>query len=78
MMSQIEHWSYPVIFGETLSFTLPATAESVSIQADLNGETIIFPLGPSVILSWASCDAATNPDRGRIYRCTPKAGYRFQ
>jgi hypothetical protein len=78
MMSQIEHWSYPVIFGETLSFTLPATAESVSIQADLDGQTIIFPLGPSVILSWASCDAATNPDKGRIYRCTPKQGYRFQ
>src|SRR5579863_3642383 len=63
MVSQREHWSYPVILGEGLSFTLPSTAESVSIEADLDGQTIIFPLGPSLFLSWASCDAAVNPDR---------------
>ena len=42
MVSQMEHWSYPVIFGEGLSFTLPSAAESVSIEADLDGQTIIF------------------------------------
>jgi hypothetical protein len=78
MMSQVEHWSYPVIFGDGLSFTLPSSAESVSIEADLDGQTIIFPLGPSLLLSWAMCDTAINPDRGRIYRCAPKPGYRFQ
>jgi hypothetical protein len=78
MMTQSERWSYPVIFGESLSFTLPATAESVSIEAELDGQTIIFPLGPSLFLSWASCDAGVNPDKGRVYRCTPKPGYRFQ
>src|ERR1019366_4900939 len=78
VMSQKEHWSYPVIFGETLSFTLPSAAESVSIEADLDRQTIIFPLGPSLFLSWATCNAAVNPDQGRIYRCTPKPGYRFQ
>ncbi len=78
VMSQMEHWSYPVIFGEGLSFTLPSAAESVSIEADLNGRTIIFPLGPSLFLSWADCNAGVNPDKGRIYRCTPKPGYRFQ
>ncbi len=77
MVSQSEHWSYPVILGEGLSFTLPSTAESVSIEADLDGQTIIFPLGPSLFLSWASCDSAVNPDRGRVYRCTAKPGYRF-
>lgn len=77
MMTQSERWSYPVIFGESLSFTLPAAAESVSIQADLNGQTIIFPLGPSIFLSWARCDSGVIPDRGRVYRCTPKSGYRF-
>src|SRR5260370_35613387 len=51
MLSQSEHWSYPVIFGEGLSFTLPSAAESVSIEADLDGQTIIFPLGPSLIRS---------------------------
>jgi hypothetical protein len=78
VMSQSEHWSYPVIFGEGLSFTLPSNAQSVSIEADLDGQTIIFPLGPSLFLSWGSCDAVVNPDQGRVYRCTPKPGYRFQ
>jgi hypothetical protein len=78
MVSQAEHWSYPVIFGDTLSFTLPSSAESVSVEAELDGQTIIFPLGPALFLSWASCDAGVNPDRGRIYRCTSKLGYRFQ
>ncbi|HUC29647.1 MAG TPA: hypothetical protein VMR80_08690 [Candidatus Acidoferrum sp.] len=78
MVSQVEHWSYPVIFGEGLSFTLPADAESVSIEADLEGQTIIFPLGPTLALSWAACDSGINPNRSRIYTCTPKPGYRFQ
>jgi len=77
MVTQMEHWSYPVIFGDGLSFTLPAAAESVSIEADLDGQTITFPLGPFLFLSWAGCDAAVNPDRGRVYRCTAKPGYRF-
>jgi hypothetical protein len=78
MISQTEHWSYPVIFGQGLSFTLPSDAQSVSIEADLDGQTIIFPLSPSLFLSWASCDQGANRDRGRVYRCTSKAGYRFQ
>jgi hypothetical protein len=78
MESQMEHWSYPAIFGEGLSFTLPSAAQSVSIEADLDGQTIIFPLGPSLFLSWAACDAGVNVDKGRVYRCTPKPGYRFQ
>lgn len=78
MMSQMEHWSYPVIFGEGLSFTLPSSAEGVIIKADIDGQTIIFPLGPSLFLSWATCNAGVNPNHGRIYRCTPKPGYRFQ
>jgi hypothetical protein len=78
MASQMEHWSYPVIFGDGLSFTLPSSAESVSMEADLDGQTIIFPLGPFLFLSWATCDAVVNPDKGRVYRCAPKPGYRFQ
>jgi hypothetical protein len=77
MATQSEHWSYPVVFGEGLSFTLPGDAQSVSIEADLDGQTIIFPMGPTLFLSWASCDETVNPDRGRVYRCTPKPGYRF-
>jgi hypothetical protein len=77
MVSQREHWSYPAVFGDGMSFTLPPNAESVSIEAELDNQPIIFPLGPSLFLSWASCDTQANPDRGRVYRCTPKPGYRF-
>lgn len=77
MVSQTEHWSYPVIFGDRLTFTLPADAESVSIEADLNGESVIFPLGPSLFLSWATCDSSVQ-DRARVYRCALKPGYRFK
>ena len=69
--------SYPVIFGDALNFTLPPAAEGVSIQAELNGETIIFPLGPALILSWADCNARTNPDQTRVYRCELKPGYKW-
>lgn len=78
MVSQREHWSYPAIFGEGMSFTLPSSAESVSIEADADGQTIIFPLGPALQLSWATCDMEMNADQGRIYRCSLKPGYRFQ
>jgi len=78
MVTQMEHWSYPAIFGEGFSFTLPPTAESVSMEADLDGQTIIFPMGPALQMSWASCDSGSNPDQGRIYRCTLRPGFRFQ
>jgi hypothetical protein len=77
MEGQVEHWSYPVVSGEGLSFTLPSDAQSVSIEAEIGGQTIIFPLGPQLLLSWANCDTRVNPDRGRVFRCTPKPGYSF-
>jgi hypothetical protein len=78
MINQAVHWSYPVVFGDGLTFTLPSTAESVSIEADLDGQTIIFPLGPALFLSWADCEGEVNPDKARVYRCSAKPGYRFQ
>ncbi len=77
MVSQNVHQSYPVIFGEGLNFTLPSSAEGVSIEADLDGQVIIFPLGPALFLSWASCNARVNPDQTRVYRCELKPGYHF-
>src|SRR5271155_3828359 len=65
MVSQIVHESYPVIFGEGLNFTLPSTAEGVSIEAELDGQMIIFPLGPELFLSWASCNARVIPIKPR-------------
>ena len=77
MASEIVHESYPVIFGQTLNFTLPASAEGVTIRADINGETIFYPLGPSLFLSWANCDGRINSDETRVYRCELKPNFRF-
>jgi hypothetical protein len=78
MVTQNVHESYPVIFGDGLNFTLPPAAEGIVIEADLDGQTIIYPLGPSLFLSWASCNARVNPDQTRVYRCALKPGYIFQ
>lgn len=77
MVSDVVRNSYPLIFGDTLNFTLPPSAEGVSLQADVNGQTIIFPLGPDLILDWANCNARSNPDQTRVYRCQLKPGYRW-
>jgi hypothetical protein len=71
--------SYPVVFGRTLNFTLPPTQEGVSLEAELDGAPMVFPLGPNLYLSWATCTARTNPDKDKttVYRCALKPGYRF-
>ena len=78
MVSDVLRESYPVIFGPALNFTLPADAEGVSIQAEMNGQTIVFPLGPRLYLNWAECNARTNKDQTNVYRCVLKPGYRFR
>lgn len=77
MQSPIDHQSYPVIYGSALNFTLPTDAEGVSLEADVAGRTIIFPLGPDLFLSWATCVATVNRDQTSMYRCGLKQGYRF-
>lgn len=68
--------SYPIVFGRTLNFSLPAEAEGPSIEAEIGGERVVFPLGPSLCLSWADCTLGA--ERGaRTYRCELKPGYRF-
>jgi len=69
--------SYPVVFGQALTFTLPAAAEGVSIQAELDKSAIVFPLGPALYLSWADCQLLVNKDQTKVYRCELKPGYRF-
>jgi hypothetical protein len=78
MQSPIDHQSYPVIYGTGLNFTLPTDAEGVSLEADLGGKTIIFPLGPDLFLTWANCSTTVNRDETSLYRCALKPGYRFQ
>jgi hypothetical protein len=69
--------SYPTIIGQTMTFALPATAEGPTVEADLNGEEIVFPLGPKLILSWATCSVEIAPGQNRTYRCELKTGYQF-
>ena len=77
IVSDMLRQSYPLIFNQALTFTLPPLAEGVSIEAELNGERIVFPLGPSLFLSWANCQLIVNKDKTRVYRCELKPGYRF-
>jgi hypothetical protein len=78
MNSDVDYQTYPVIFGAAFSFTMPARAEGLSLEADVTGETVIYPLGPELLLSWATCNAGNNRNENRVYRCELKPGYRFQ
>ncbi|MCU1297043.1 MAG: hypothetical protein JWO91_1321, partial [Acidobacteriaceae bacterium] len=78
MISDLVRESYPVIFGPALNFTLPVSAQGVIIVAEMDGASILYPLGPALYLSWAECNARTNPDQTRVYRCELKPGYRFR
>lgn len=77
-ISDVIRQSYPAIFGSTMSFTLPPGAEGPSIEAELNGSDIVFPLGPDLLLSWAVCSVKASEDQGNLFRCELKAGYRFK
>ena len=70
---------YPVIFGRTLNFTLPPTQEGVSLQGEIDGSPMVFPLGPHLNLSWAVCTVRTGPEKEKtaVYRCELKPDYRF-
>jgi hypothetical protein len=70
---------YPVIFGRTLNFTLPPTQEGVSLEAEMDGSPMVFPLGPNLNLSWATCTVRTGTDKEKttVYRCELKPDYRF-
>ncbi|MBV9158469.1 MAG: hypothetical protein JO097_19570 [Acidobacteriaceae bacterium] len=76
--SDMTRHSYPVIFGGGMNFTLPPSAQGPSIEAELNNLPIVFPLGPDLILSWASCSQKTDADQSKLYRCQLKPGYEFR
>jgi hypothetical protein len=77
MTSDLVRETYPVIFGRTMNFSLPASAEGPSIEADVAGESIVFPLGPYPFLRWADCRMVVDRDQSRNYRCELKPGYQF-
>lgn len=71
--------SYPFVFGRALNFTAPSDAEGMSLEADLNGDSTVFPLGPNLYLSWATCSVRASSETGmaKVYQCELKPGYRF-
>jgi hypothetical protein len=77
-ISDIVRESYPVIFGRALNFSLPGAAEGPSLEAEIDGTKIVFPLGPSPTLSWAVCQVRVGKDQAKSYRCALKPGYRFR
>lgn len=78
MVSDLVRHAYPAIFERFMNFTLPPGAQGPSIEAEVKGERIIFPLGPLLRLSWATCRLDARDDGTRIYRCELKPGFAFQ
>jgi hypothetical protein len=78
MTSDMVRETYPVIFGRALNFSLPAAAEGLSIEAEVDGEPTIFPLGPDLRLRWADCHVGVDRDQSRTYRCELNPGYQFR
>jgi hypothetical protein len=78
MMSDQIRQAYPAIFGRAMSFTLPPTGQGPSIEAEMNGTEIVYPLGPDLTLSWAVCNLQAGVDRAKLYSCELKPGYRFK
>ena len=70
--------AYPATFGRSMNFTLPAVASGPSIEAEVDGAEIVFPLGPELQLSWARCRSESGADGARQYRCELKPCFRFQ
>ena len=78
MTSDLVRETYPVIFGRALNFSLPASAEGPSIEAEVQGDPIVFPLGPDLFLRWADCHMVIDRDQSKNYRCELKPGYQFR
>jgi hypothetical protein len=66
---------YPVIFGNSINFSLPPSAEGQSFEAELNSVETIFPLGPSPMLPWANCNVQVAKNQSKSYRCELKPGF---
>jgi hypothetical protein len=78
MLSEMIRHSFPAIFDRSMSFTLPATAQGPAIEAEVNGAEVVYPLGPSLKLSWATCNMELSSDQTKLYRCELKPDYTFQ
>jgi hypothetical protein len=77
-VANIVRYLYPFISGPAMNFTLPPGSQGPSVEADLGGSEIVFPLGPALRLSWATCSATPAADHTKQFRCELKDGYEFR
>lgn len=77
MISDAVRQAYPSIFGREMTFTLPPTGQGPSIEAEVGGTEVVFPLGPDLLLSWASCTLQSAVHRTKLFSCELKPGYKF-
>jgi hypothetical protein len=68
----------PATLGDSINFSTPPAAQGLSLQAEVDGSSIVFPLGPTLRLSWATCTLQVAPDRTKLYQCQLKPGYVLQ
>jgi hypothetical protein len=61
-----------------MNFTLPADAEGPTLEAEMDGTQIIYPLAPSPVLSWAVCNVRAESKQAKDYRCELKPAYSFK
>jgi hypothetical protein len=78
MPANIIRYSYPFIVGQAMNFALPPGSEGPSIEANVDGQAIVFPLGPNLLLSWATCSVEIPAGGNKIYRCQLKPGYQLE
>jgi hypothetical protein len=78
MLTDTIRKSYPVVYEDTMNFSLPASAEGTCIEAEVDGTPIVFPIVPNLSLSWANCETQAEPENNKLYRCELKPGYLFQ
>jgi hypothetical protein len=77
METELIRHTYPVTFGRTMNFTLPAVASGLTIEAEVDDSPIVFPIGPELRLSWATCRLNTAAEGAKQFRCELKPGYEF-
>ncbi len=78
MVAEEVRYSYPFIVGQTMSFALPSGSEGPSVEADFDGQFMVCPLGPDLIVSWGTCSVDAPPNEAKVYRCQLKPEYRFE
>ncbi len=77
-VADIVRQSYPVIVGRSLNFSVPGDTQGVTVEAEISGSQIIFPLAPNPQLSWADCKVNSKENQAKDYRCELKPGFKFR